>query len=114
MSGSSDDEYTIEQAHDEIGILRRVEDDTVTAIENAASEEVLKYLIETEALDFTHDGERGLGRVRRAILESPIASTQLKQLVSLRGDDTPTDVLVPENAYRNAKVASTKRSSVLK
>jgi 5-methylcytosine-specific restriction protein B len=75
MSDSSGDEYTREQAENDIGILRRVEDETVTAIESAANEDVLKYLIETEALDVTHDGERGLGKVRRAVLESPIAST---------------------------------------
>lgn len=105
MSVSSDDEYTLEQAHDDIGILRRVTDETVTAIQNAASEDVLEYLIETETLDVIHDGERGLGSVRRAVLESPIASTRLKQLVSLRGDETPEEILVPESAYRNAKVA---------
>ena len=86
MSDSSDDSYTLEDAKNEIGILRRVTDDVVAAIENAGSEELLEYLIEDEELDVTHDGERGLGQVRQAVLESPLASDRLKRVVSLRGD----------------------------
>ena len=105
MSASSDDEYTLEQAQEDIGILRRVRDETVTAVRNATNEDVLEFLIEDEGLDITHDGERGLGQVRQAVLESSVASTDQKRLVSLRGDDTPTDVLIPNDVYRNAKVA---------
>ncbi|MFC7165363.1 AAA family ATPase [Halospeciosus flavus] len=105
MSDSSDEGYTLEQAKDDIGILRRVEEETVEAIENTEEEEVLKYLIEDEQLDVRHDGERGLGEVRRAVLESDVASDELKRLVSLRGDETPDDILVPQNVKRNAKVA---------
>lgn len=105
MTPSSDDEYTLEQAQDEIEILRRVADEAITAINHAASESVLEYLIKTEEIDKIHDGKRGLGRVRQAVLESSLASPGLKQHVSLRGDDTPTDVLVPEDVYRNATVA---------
>ncbi len=105
MGNSSDDTYTLEEAKEEIDILRRVEDDVVEAIENAANEDVLLYLIEDQELDKAHDGKRGLGKVRQAILESRLASDRLKRLVSLRGDDTPEDVLVPEDVIRNAKVA---------
>ncbi|MEZ3165027.1 AAA family ATPase [Halorubrum sp. RMP-47] len=105
MGNSSDEPYTLEDAKDEIGILRRVEDDVVERIENAASEEVLQYLIEEQELDIAHDGKRGLGKVRQAVLESRLASDRLKRLVSLRGDETPGDILVPEDVMRNAKVA---------
>ncbi len=105
MSNSSDDKYTVEDAKEEIDILQRVEEDVVEAIENAENEDVLRYLIEDEKLDTEHDGERGLGQVRRAILESDLASDRLKRLVSLRGDDTPEDILVPDDVLRNAKVA---------
>lgn len=105
MSDSSDDEYTLEQAQEEIDILRRVRDETVTAVRNAANEDVLEFLIKDEGLDITHDGERGLGQVRQAVLESPVASTEQKRLVSLRGDDTSKDIRIPDNVYRNAKVA---------
>jgi 5-methylcytosine-specific restriction protein B len=105
MGNSSDDTYTLEDAESEINILRRVEDDVVEGIENAASEEVLQYLIEEQELDIAHDGKRGLGKVRQAVLESRLASDRLKRLVSLRGDETPEDILVPEDVMRNAKVA---------
>jgi len=105
MGNSSDDTYTLEQAKEEINILRRVEDDVVEAIENAENEEVLLYLIEEQELDKAHDGKRGLGNVRQAVLESRLASDRLKRLVSLRGDETPEDILVPEDVVRNAKVA---------
>lgn len=104
MSDSSDD-YTLEDAKDEVGILRRVTDDVVEAIQNAENEDVLEFLIEDEKLDVIHDGERGLGRVRRAVLESPLASDRLKRVVSLRGDETPEEILVPNDVERNAKVA---------
>lgn len=105
MGNSSDDTYTLEDAKDEIDILRRVDDEVVNAIVNAASDDVLQYLIEEQQLDIVHDGERGLGEVRRAVLESSLASDRLKRIVSLRGDETPEDILVPEDVRRNAKVA---------
>ncbi|GAB7091399.1 hypothetical protein JCM18237_16700 [Halorubrum luteum] len=105
MSNSSDDAYTLEDAKEEIDILRRVENEVVEAIRNAATEDVLQYLIEDQELDRAHDGKRGLGEVRQAVLESRLASDRLKRLVSLRGDETPEDILVPEDVMRNAKVA---------
>jgi len=105
MSNSSDDTYMLEDAKEEIDILRRVEDDVVDAIENAANEDVLLYLIEDQELDIAHDGKRGLGKIRQAVLESRLASDRLKRLVSLRGDETPEDILVPEDVMRNSKVA---------
>ncbi len=105
MGNSSDNTYTLEHAKEEIDILQRVEEDVVKAIENAENEDVIQYLIEDKKLDNEHDGERGLGQVRRAVLESKVASDRLKRLVSLRGDDTPEDILVPNDVMRNAKVA---------
>ena len=105
MDNSSDDEYTLEQAKEDIGILRRVEDETVEAIKRAANEDIVQYLIKDEQLDVRHDGDRGLGNVRRAVLESDVASDELKRLVSYRGDETPTDILVPQDVLRNAQVA---------
>ncbi len=101
----SSDGYTVEQAKDNIGVLRRVGADVVAAIEDAKSEELIRYLITEQELDRVHDGDRGLGQVRRAVLESPLASDTHKRVVSLRGDDTPEEILVPEDVQRNAKVA---------
>ncbi|NLV08246.1 AAA domain-containing protein [Haloarcula rubripromontorii] len=105
MATTSNDTYSLDDAKEEIDILRRVEDEVVNAIENAESEDVLEYLIEKEKLDTRHDGQRGLGAVRRAVLQSPTASDRLKRVVSLRGDETPEDILVPKDVMRNAKVA---------
>ncbi|WP_309243428.1 AAA family ATPase [Halorubrum ezzemoulense] len=105
MMSSSSDGYTVEEAKEEIGVLRKVADEVVEAIEKAENEDVLEYLIENEELDSIHDGERGLGQVRRAVLESSLASDRLKRLVSLRGDETPEEILVPRDVQRNAKVA---------
>ncbi len=105
MGNPSDDTYTLEDAKNEIDILRRVSDEVVDAIGDADSDDVLQYLIEEQQLDIVHDGERGLGKVRRAVLESPLATDRLKRIVSLRGDETPEDILVPEDVRRNAKVA---------
>jgi 5-methylcytosine-specific restriction protein B len=105
MSDSSDDSYTLEDAKEEIEILYRVADEVVEGIRNAQSEEVIEFLIEDEELDVVHDGERGLGQVRRAVLESTQASDRLKRVVSLRGDETPEEILVPNDVERNAKVA---------
>jgi 5-methylcytosine-specific restriction protein B len=105
MVNSSDESYTVEDAKNEIEILQRVPEDVVEGIRTAEDEKVLEYLIETEELDRIHDGERGLGQIRRAVLKSPVASDRLKRVVSYRGDETPEDILVPQSVERNAKVA---------
>jgi len=105
MNNSSDEIYTLADAKEEIGILERVTDEVVDAIQAATDEEVLEFLIESERLDVVHDGARGLGQVRRAVLESSVASDRLKRVVSLRGDETPEDVLVPQTVHQNARVA---------
>ena len=97
--------YTVEDAKDELSVLREVSNKAVSAIENAESDEVLDYLIREQQLDVHHEGERGIGQIRRTILSSPKASHDLKQLVSTRQDNTPRNVLIPEPAYKNAVTA---------
>ena len=60
MSNASED-YTLEAAKDEVGILRRVTDEVLEAIHAAENEVVLAIWIRQETLDVTHDGDRGLG-----------------------------------------------------
>ncbi|WP_135853940.1 AAA family ATPase [Halorussus salinus] len=96
---------SLSQARDEIEVLRRNESETKNAIENAASVDVLRYLIAEEKLDETHDGPRGLGTIRKAVLDSELAPLELKRLVSYRGDETPEEILVPDEVVRNATVA---------
>jgi 5-methylcytosine-specific restriction protein B len=105
MASSSEDSYSIDDVKENLDVLRAVDDKAVEAIENAESEDVLKYLILDQHLDLLYEGDQGIGRIRRAVLESPLASQDLKRTVITRGDDTPDTILVPEDVERNAKTA---------
>ena len=98
-------DFTVENAKESLDVLRAVADQVVDAINDAASEEVLEFLILEQNLDIHHEGDQGVGPVRRAVLESPLSSEALKRTVITRGDDTPREVLVPDDVERNAITA---------
>jgi len=105
MSSQGSD-YSLDQVEGMIGRLENAADLTQDVIENAASEEVIEELVRTYKIDKTHDGERGIGRVRRTILESELVSKEIKKLVGTRGDPTKEfDVLVPDEIYNDAIAA---------
>jgi 5-methylcytosine-specific restriction protein B len=104
MTNSSGD-YTVEDAQDNLDVLRAVPSQVVEAVENASDEEVLEYLIGEQRLDIHHEGDQGVGVIRQAVLKSPLASQDLKRTVITRGDDTPGNVLVPDDVERNAMTA---------
>jgi len=104
MTNSSGD-YTVEDAQDNLDVLRAVPSQVVEAVENASDEEVLEYLIGEQRLDIHHEGDQGVGVIRQAVLKSPLASQDLKRTVITRGDDTPGKVLVPDDVERNAMTA---------
>lgn len=99
------DGYAVDDAKEDLNVLRQVPEKVVGVIENTAEEEVLNYLIRDQRLDILHDGKRGIGRVRRAVLRSNVASEDLKRLIITRNDNTPNSILVPDKVYRNAKIA---------
>jgi 5-methylcytosine-specific restriction enzyme B len=101
MEGS----YTREMARKNLDVLRAVPDKVVEAIESAADESVLQFLIQEQQLDVHHEEKKGIGPIRRAVLESSEASQLLKREVITRGDDTPNDILVPNDVERNARTA---------
>jgi len=105
MSESSGSGYTEEQAKENLNVLRTVDDQVVEAIESAANEGVLEFLILEQQLDIHHEGDQGVGPIRRAVLKSDKASRELKRTVITRGDDTPDDILVPADVERNARTA---------
>lgn len=105
MSASHDDNYTLDQAKENLNVLRTVEDQVVEAIKSAASEDVLEFLILEQGLDIHHEGDQGVGPIRRAVLKSSKASRDLKRTVITRGDDTPDTILVPDDVERNAWTA---------
>ena len=102
---SSGSGYSVDDAKGDLDVLRAVEDQVVEAIENAESQDVIQYLIKEQQFDLLHEGDQGVGKIRRAVLESSKASQDLKRTVITRGDDTPETVLVPDDVERNAKTA---------
>lgn len=104
MSNSSGD-YTVEEAKENLDVLRAVPDQVVEAIGDASDEGVLEFLIREQQLDIHHEGDQGVGVIRQAVLESPLASQELKRTVITRGDDTPEEILVPDDVERNARTA---------
>ena len=105
MSGSSVDISTIDDARENLNVLRSVSGKVVEVIENATSTDLLEYLIDEQQLDVYHEGNQGVGPIRRAVLTSSYATPELKRTVITRGDDTPDTVLVPDELERNARVA---------
>lgn len=105
MSGSSDNISTIDDARENLNVLRSVDKKVVEVIENATSTDLLEYLIDEQQLDVFHEGNQGVGPIRRAVLTSSHATPELKRTVITRGDDTPDTVLVPDEVERNARVA---------
>ncbi|WP_049893904.1 AAA family ATPase [Salinarchaeum sp. Harcht-Bsk1] len=100
-----DEGYSLEDVQEKLEILHEVPNRVVQAVENAANQEVLEFLVRDQKLDIHHEGERGVGPIRRAVLESDKATPSLKRDVITRGDDTPPEVLVPDDVLRNAKTA---------
>jgi len=105
MSGSSNTISTVDEARENLNVLRSVDRKVVEVIENATSTELLEYLIDEQQLDVFHEGNQGVGPIRQAILTSSYATPELKRTVITRGDDTPDTVLVPDDVERNARVA---------
>ena len=104
MSGSTGN-YTVEDAKDNLKVLRAGSNHVVSAIQKAAGEDVLDFLIREQNLDIHYEGDQGIGAIRKAVLESPHASQGLKRTVITRGDDTPKQMLVPDEVERNARTA---------
>jgi 5-methylcytosine-specific restriction protein B len=105
MSSSSDETFSVEDVQANLDVLRAVDGKVVEAVKGAKNTEVLEYLIREQQLDLHHEGDQGVGKIRRAVLESKKASQDLKRTVITRGDDTPETVLVPKSVERNARTA---------
>lgn len=104
MNGSADN-YTVADAKENLDVLQAVPNQVVDAIEEAANGDVLEFLIREQNLDLHHEGDQGVGTIRQAVLKSPHASQELKRTVITRGDDTPEQVLVPDDVERTARTA---------
>lgn len=100
----SADTYTIEKVKELLDRpLKSNSEMAVDAVENAANKDVLEFLIEEHEIDIEHDNKKGLGPVRKALLESDKAPSELKQKVATRGDDTTElETLVPESVRKSA------------
>ena len=98
------DTYTIERMRELLDHpLKSKPDMAIDAIKNAANREALELLVDKHEIDSVHDGAKGLGPVRKAVLESDLASSELKQTVATRGDSTTgLDTLVPDTVKKSA------------
>jgi 5-methylcytosine-specific restriction protein B len=105
---SEPEEYSkknLQQDEDKVRLLREYEGEAKKAIKNAPDPESIRFMIEDIKLDMEHEGDRGLGEIRREVLKSEKAPKDIKTKVSTRHDQTPSEVLVPEDVHRNAKTA---------
>jgi 5-methylcytosine-specific restriction protein B len=92
----------------EDSLRREYENDASTAvrvIQGAEDEEAIRYLVEEVGIDKQHGQDQHLGDIKRALLESNVCPDELKQIVSTRGDETPEDVLVPDDVRQDAIAA---------
>ncbi|ELY83882.1 AAA family ATPase [Natrinema gari] len=98
------DTYTVENIKELLDRpLKSNTEMAVDVVKNAADEKALKLLIKEHNIDTVHDGKKGLGPVRQALLESEKAPRSLKQKVATRGDDTTElESLVPDSARKSA------------
>lgn len=109
MSGSGDG-YGLEDAIRLQAEIFREEDTAERVINAANTQRVLEFLLGLDEehpvetpIDEVHDGEKGIGTIRRAILRSEEASVELKREVATRGDSVNDyDVLVPDSVLDNA------------
>lgn len=109
--GTSD--YGVEDAKQLNPEIGRNRETAVRVIREASDANTIRYLLNEldekfgpDPVDIVHDGYRGLGQVREAILGSPHVSTALKRDVVNREDD-PRDlrVAVPDSVWSNALTA---------
>lgn len=105
MNSAPEAGYSVDDIKENLDILRAVADRVVEYIQRAESGEVIEHLIAEQQLDLLHEGDQGVGKIRRAVLKSSQASQALKRTVITRGDDTPGHTLVPSSVERNAKTA---------
>lgn len=89
--------------------ILRNSDTAIRVIEGATEPEVIEFLLDDledhpieTPVDVRHDGDRGMGPVREAILRSEHASAELKERVANRDDDTSDNWLVPQSVQDNA------------
>jgi 5-methylcytosine-specific restriction protein B len=109
--GESD--YNLEHVKRIAGEIHRDVTTAVRAISDTSEADTIRYLLneldETfgpQPVDILHDGQRGIGQVRQAILESQLISTDLKRDVITRVDDPRDfDVAVPDSVWDNALAA---------
>lgn len=88
-----------------VEMLRNYTEQAKKAINKAPDSESIRYLIEDLQLDVIHDGERGIGDIRKEVLKSDKATKDIKTKVSTREDNTPSKTLVPDEVHKNATVA---------
>ena len=111
MSKSSlNDGYDLEDAIRLQAEIFREQDTAKRVINGANDAAVIEFLLGKDSqnpvetpIDEVHDGKRGMGEIRRAILRSDEASAELKREVATREDSVNDyETLVPDSVLDNA------------
>jgi 5-methylcytosine-specific restriction protein B len=105
---SESQEYSkenLQQDEDKVETLRSYQEWAKEAVQEAPDPESIRYLIQDLQLDLIHDGERGMGDIRKEVLKSDKAPKDIKTKVSTRADNTPSGILVPDEVHKNATTA---------
>ena len=105
---SESEKYSKENLQDDpelVEMLRSYSERAKEAINEAPDSKSIRYLIEDLQLDVIHDGERGIGEIRKEVLKSNKAKKDIKTKVSTREDNTPSEILVPDEVHKNATTA---------
>lgn len=100
------DEFTVDQIEGMLGNLQNTAGFACNVIQNAASSDVIETLVRDHEIDIEHDGDQGIGKVRRSILQSELSTKSIKKEVATRGDPTKEhEILVPEGVKKDALAA---------
>ena len=111
MSKSTlNDGYNLEDAIRLQAEIFREQDTAKRVINGANDAAVIEFLLGKDSqnpvetpIDEVHDGKRGMGEIRRAILRSDEASAELKREVATREDSVNDyETLVPDSVLDNA------------
>lgn len=109
-SGGSSSEYSLEDVKRLNKEISRNSNQAERVIHEAKGAKTIEYLLNESGDDFgdtpvdiLHDGKRGIGPIRKAILSSDHISRELKRDVVTREDDPrELGVAVPDSVWNNA------------
>jgi 5-methylcytosine-specific restriction protein B len=108
-SAQESSRYSLDEAKRLNSEISRDRNTARRVIDGATNPETIKYLLNElddkfgeEPVDVLHDGKRGLGSIRKAILSSNISPDLKRDVVSREDDPRELDIAVPDDVLNNA------------